>query len=69
MFTENKLFVPLNQPAVFLAALNIIAKHTNHNLYGLSLEKNNIYLNEGLVFIRRLFPELKVLNLADNLVI
>lgn len=60
------MFVPLNRPAVLLAALNIVAQHTKHDLYGLSLENNHIYLGEGLVWIRRLFPELKVLDLAGN---
>lgn len=69
MFTENQLFVPLNRPAVLLAALNLIAQLTKHNLYSLSLENNNIYLGEGFVCIRRLFPELKELNLAGNKVI
>lgn len=66
MFTDNQLFVPLNRPAVLLAALNMVAQHTKHDLYGLSLENNHIYLGEGLVWIRRLFPELKVLDLAGN---
>ncbi|KAE9534785.1 hypothetical protein AGLY_008077 [Aphis glycines] len=66
LFTDNQLFVPLNRPAVLLAALNIVAQHTKHDLYGLSLENNHIYLGEGLVWIRRLFPELKVLDLAGN---
>jgi len=69
VFTNNQLFVPLNRPAVLLAALNMVAQHTKHDLYGLSLENNNIYLDEGLVWIRRLFPELKVLDLAGNKVI
>ncbi|KAL4152884.1 hypothetical protein QTP88_000717 [Uroleucon formosanum] len=66
LFTNNQLFVPLNRPAVLLAALNMVAQHTKHDLYGLSLENNHIYLDEGLIWIRRLFPELKVLNLAGN---
>lgn len=66
VFTENQMFVPLNRPAVLLAALNMLAQHTEHDLYGLSLENNYIYLGEGLVWIRRLFPELKVLDLAGN---
>uniref|UniRef100_A0A2S2NTW4 Nuclear RNA export factor 1 n=2 Tax=Schizaphis graminum TaxID=13262 RepID=A0A2S2NTW4_SCHGA len=66
LFTDNQLFVPLNRPAVLLAALNIVAQHTKHDLYGLSLENNHIYLGEGLIWIRRLFPELKVLDLAGN---
>lgn len=66
VFTENQLFVPLNRPAVLLAALNMVAQHTKHDLYGLSLENNHIYLGEGLIWIRRLFPELKVLDLAGN---
>ncbi|XP_029344670.1 nuclear RNA export factor 1-like [Acyrthosiphon pisum] len=66
LFTNDQLFVPLNRPAVLLAALNIAAQHTKHDLYGLSLENNHIYLGEGLKWIRRLFPELKVLNLAGN---
>ncbi|XP_025206227.1 nuclear RNA export factor 1-like [Melanaphis sacchari] len=66
LFTNNQLFVPLNRPAVLLAALNIVAQHTKHDLYGLSLENNHIYLGEGLIWIRRLFPELKVLDLAGN---
>ncbi|KAE9523233.1 hypothetical protein AGLY_016369 [Aphis glycines] len=66
LFTDNQLFVPLNRPTVLLAALKIVAQHTKHNLYGLSLENNHIYLGEGLVWIRRLFPELKVLDLAGN---
>lgn len=66
VFTNNQLFVPLNRPAVLLATLNIAAQHTKHNLYHLNLARNNIYLGDGLVWIRRLFPELKVLVLADN---
>ncbi|CAI6357453.1 unnamed protein product [Macrosiphum euphorbiae] len=66
LFTNNQLFVPLNRPAVLLAALNMVAQHTKHDLYSLCLENNHIYLNEGLVWIRRLFPELKVLDLAGN---
>ncbi|XP_015373159.1 PREDICTED: nuclear RNA export factor 1-like [Diuraphis noxia] len=66
LFTNNQLFVPLNRPAVLLAALNMVAQHTKHDLYGLSLENNHIYLGEGLIWIRRLFPELKVLDLAGN---
>jgi len=69
VFTNNQLFVPLNRPAVLLAALNMVAQHTKHDLYGLSLENNHIYLGEGLIWIRRLFPELKVLDLAGNKVI
>lgn len=69
VFTNNELFVPLNRPAVLLAALNMVAQHTKHDLYGLSLENNHIYLGEGLIWIRRLFPELKVLDLAGNKVI
>lgn len=69
VFTENHLFVSLNRPSVFLATLNIITKYIKYNLYSLNLENNNIYLKEGIVFIRRLFPELKVLNLSNNLVI
>lgn len=66
VFTTNQLFVPLNRPAVLLAALNMVAEHTKNDLYGLSLENNHIYLGEGLVWIRRLFPELKVLDLGGN---
>ncbi|XP_025202678.1 nuclear RNA export factor 1-like [Melanaphis sacchari] len=66
LFTNNQLFVPLNRPAVLLVALNMAAQHTKHDLYGLSLENNHIYLGEGLIWIRRLFPELKVLDLAGN---
>lgn len=66
VFIENELFVPLNRPAVLLVALNIAAQITNHNLYTLNLESNQIYLGEGLVWIRRLFPELKILKLGDN---
>ncbi|KAE9534786.1 hypothetical protein AGLY_008078 [Aphis glycines] len=66
IFTDNELFVPLNRPAVLLATLNIAAQHTKHNLNHLNLARNNIYLGDGLVWIRRLFPELKVLVLADN---
>jgi len=69
VFIKNQLFVPLNRPAVLLAALNMVAQHTKHDLYGLSLENNYIYLGEGLIWIRRLFPELKVLDLAGNKVI
>jgi len=58
--------VSLNQPAVLLAALNMVAQHTKHDLYGLSLENNHVYLGEGLNYLRWLFPKLKVLNLADN---
>jgi len=60
------MFVPLNRPTVLLAALNMVAQLTKHDLYGLSLENNHIYLGEGLKWIRRLFPELKILNLAGN---
>lgn len=66
MFTENQLFVPLNRPAVLLATLDIAARHTNHDLYGLSLGNNFMYLGEGIVWIRRLFPQLKVLDLSNN---
>ncbi|XP_060841874.1 nuclear RNA export factor 1-like [Rhopalosiphum padi] len=66
LFTNNQLFVPLNQPAILLAALNMAAQHTKHDLYCLSLANNHIYLGEGLTWIRRLFPELKVLDLAAN---
>ncbi|CAI6365160.1 unnamed protein product [Macrosiphum euphorbiae] len=66
LFTNNQLFVPLNRPAVLLAALNMAAQYTKHDLYCLNLAKNYIYLGEGLTWIRRLFPELKVLDLADN---
>ncbi|VVC36819.1 Nuclear transport factor 2,TAP C-terminal (TAP-C) domain,Nuclear transport factor 2, eukaryote,UBA- [Cinara cedri] len=66
LFIQNQLFVPLNQPAVLLVALNIAAKITKHDLYSLNLENNHIYLGEGLVWIRRLFPKLKTLELADN---
>lgn len=69
MFTENQLFVSLNRPAVLLAALNIAAQHTKNDVYCLSLKNNHIYLSEGLLWIRRLFPELKVLDLAGNKVI
>ena len=66
MFTDNELFVPLNQPAVLLTALNMVAQYTKHDLYCLSLANNHIYLGEGLTWIRRLFPELKMLDLTDN---
>jgi len=69
VFTNNQLFVPLNRPAVLLVALNMVAQHTKNDLYCLNLANNNIYLGEGLTWIRRLFPELKVLDLADNKVI
>jgi len=64
VFTNNQLFVPLNQPAILLAALNIVAQLTD--LYGLNLANNHIYLGEDLIWIRRLFPDLKVLDLAGN---
>lgn len=66
MFTENKLFLPLNHPLFFMVALKMGAEYVKHDLYGLSLKKNHIYLNEGFIWIRRLFPELKVLDLGDN---
>jgi len=66
VFTDNQLFVPLNRPAVLLAALNMAAQYTRHDLYCLNLANNYIYLSEGLIWIRRLFPELKMLDLADN---
>ncbi|XP_015373153.1 PREDICTED: nuclear RNA export factor 1-like isoform X2 [Diuraphis noxia] len=66
LFTNNQLFVPLNRPAILLAALNMAAQYTKHDLYCLNLAKNYIYLGEGLTWIRRLFPELKVLDLSDN---
>lgn len=66
MFTEAQLFVSLNHPAVLLAALTIVAHYTKNELYGLSLENNHIYLGQGLMWIRRLFPNLKVLDLAGN---
>lgn len=69
MFTENQLFAPLNQPAVLLVALNMVSHYTKCNLYELSLENNHIYLSEGLVWIRRLFPKLTVLDLGGNKVI
>ncbi|XP_050053519.1 nuclear RNA export factor 1-like isoform X2 [Aphis gossypii] len=64
LFTDNQLFVTLNQPAVLLAVLNIVAQHTD--LYSLNLANNHIYLGENLIWIRRLFPDLKVLDLAGN---
>lgn len=69
VFTENQLFVPLNRPSVLLATLNIAAQYTKHELRRLSLENNHIYLKEGLVWIRRLFPKLKALDLTGNNVI
>lgn len=66
VFTNDQLFVPLNRPAVLLAALNMAAQYTKHDLYCLNLANNCIYLGEGLIWIRRLFPELKVLDLAGN---
>lgn len=66
VFKENRLFVPLNRPSILLAALNMVVQYIHHDLYSLSLENNHIYLSEGLVWIRRLFPELKELNLAKN---
>lgn len=66
MFTENKLFLPLNQPLFLIVALKIGAAYVKHDLHSLSLKKNHIYLSEGLVWIRRLFPELKALDLGDN---
>ncbi|VVC28362.1 Hypothetical protein CINCED_3A015947 [Cinara cedri] len=66
LFTEKQLFVTLNRPAVLLVALNIVAQHTKSELFGLSLENNHIYMGEGLIWIRRLFPNLKVLDLAGN---
>ncbi|XP_022175908.1 nuclear RNA export factor 1-like isoform X2 [Myzus persicae] len=66
LFTNDQLFVPLNRPAVLLAALNMAAQYTKHDLYCLNLANNCIYLGEGLIWIRRLFPELKVLDLAGN---
>lgn len=44
----------------------MVAQLTKFDLYGLSLENNHIYMGEGLVWIRRLFPDLKVLDLAGN---
>ncbi|KAE9530577.1 hypothetical protein AGLY_011039, partial [Aphis glycines] len=64
LFTDNQLFVPLNQPAVLLEVLKIVAQYTD--LYGLNLANNHIYLGENLIWIRRLFPDLKVLDLAGN---
>lgn len=49
-----------------MSALNIVAQHTKNDLYGLSLSDNHIYLGEGLIWIRRLFPDLKVLDLSGN---
>jgi len=69
VFTDNQLCVPLNQPAILLEALNIVAQYTNNDLYGLSFKNNHIYLEEYLIWIRRLFPDLKVLDLAGNKVI
>lgn len=69
VFTNNQLFVPLNRPAVLLTALNMAAQYTKHDLCCLNLANNYIYLGEGLTWIRRLFPELKVLDLAGNKVI
>ncbi|VVC38388.1 Nuclear transport factor 2,TAP C-terminal (TAP-C) domain,Nuclear transport factor 2, eukaryote,UBA- [Cinara cedri] len=66
LFIEKQLFVPLNRPAILLAALNIVAEHTKSELFGLSLENNHIYMSEGLVWISRLFPNLKVLDLSGN---
>ncbi|XP_025191697.1 nuclear RNA export factor 1-like [Melanaphis sacchari] len=66
LFTNNQLFAPLNRPTIFLAVINRAAQYTKHDLYGLSLENNNIYLGEGFIWIRRFFPELKVLDLAEN---
>ncbi|XP_050527451.1 nuclear RNA export factor 1-like isoform X2 [Daktulosphaira vitifoliae] len=66
IFTDNQMFVPLNRPTVLLATLNMIAQQTKHDLYGLSLENNYIYMGEGFIWIRRLFPDLKVLDLSGN---
>ncbi|XP_050438937.1 nuclear RNA export factor 1-like isoform X2 [Adelges cooleyi] len=66
IFVDNQMFVPLNQPAFLLAALNLIAQQTKYDMYGLSLENNYIYLGEGLIWIRRLFPDLKILDLSGN---
>jgi len=66
VFIQNQLFVPLNHPAVLLATLNIVAQHTKNDLYGLSLSDNFIYSGEGLIWIRRLFPDLKALDLSGN---
>lgn len=60
------MFASLNVPAIFLSALNIVAQYTKNDLYGLSLRNNHIYDGEVLIWIRRLFPDLKVLDLADN---
>lgn len=60
------MFVSLNRPAVLLASFSIFFECNNGPLYSLSLENNNIYLDEGIVWLRRLFPDLKVLNLAGN---
>lgn len=49
-----------------MVALKIVAEYVKHDLYGLSLKNNHIYLDEGLVWIRRLFPGLKVLDLGNN---
>lgn len=49
-----------------MVALKMGAEYVKHDLYGLSLKKNYIYLSEGLIWIRRLFPELKVLDLSEN---
>ncbi|XP_050434890.1 nuclear RNA export factor 1-like [Adelges cooleyi] len=66
IFIDNQMYAPLNQPTFLLAALNLVAQQEKYDLYGLSLENNLIYLGKGLAWIRRLFPDLKVLNLAGN---
>ncbi|XP_050530876.1 nuclear RNA export factor 1-like isoform X2 [Daktulosphaira vitifoliae] len=66
LLTEHHLYCPLNWPSFLLTVLHLGAQFTKHDLYGLSLEYNNIYLGEGLVWIRRLFPDLKILNLTGN---
>lgn len=69
VLTEHHLYVPLNWPSFLIAVLHLAAQYTKYDLYALSLEHNNIYLGEGLVWIRRLFPNLKILNLTGNKVI
>jgi len=52
-----------------LSAFKIVAQHIKNDLYGLSLSDNHIYLGEELIWIRRFFPDLKVLDLSGNKVI
>lgn len=60
------MFVPLNQPAFLLVALNMAAEYFQNDLLSMILKNNHIYLSDGIVWLRRLFPGLQLLDLTGN---